>query len=97
MGSDHITTYLELYMGRMQRRQKMASQTKPANIVALRDPAKRIAFAERGWVKGRGLARGPPGGESGEAGGSLSTEALETSRKRERCVRKGGSRLSWRY
>ena len=44
--SDHVPTYLELRVGRMQRRQKAVGQTKPANIAALRDPEKRRAFAD---------------------------------------------------
>ena len=44
--SDHIPTYLELFVGRMQRRQKAAGQTKPANIAALRDPATMTAYAD---------------------------------------------------
>ena len=44
--SDHIPTYLELFVGRMQRRQKMTSQTKPANVSALRIPETRAAYAE---------------------------------------------------
>jgi exonuclease III len=44
--SDHVPTYLEMHVGRMQRRQKAASQLKPANIAALRNPEKRTAFAD---------------------------------------------------
>jgi hypothetical protein len=44
--SDHIPTFLELFVGRMQRRQKAAGQTKPANIAALRDPTTRTAYAD---------------------------------------------------
>jgi exonuclease III len=44
--SDHIPTFLELFVGRMQRRQKPAGQTKPANITALRDPTTRTAYAD---------------------------------------------------
>ena len=46
VASDHVPTYLEIRVGQMQRRQKVAGQTKPANIAALRDPETRRAFAD---------------------------------------------------
>jgi exonuclease III len=46
VASDHVPTYLELHVGRMQRRQKAVNQTKPANIAALRDPETRRTYAE---------------------------------------------------
>jgi hypothetical protein len=44
--SDHIPTFLVLRVGRMQRRQKKANQSKPANIAALRNPETRKAYAD---------------------------------------------------
>jgi hypothetical protein len=45
VASDHAPTYLEIRVGRMQRRQKAVGQTKPANIAALRDPETRQVYA----------------------------------------------------
>jgi hypothetical protein len=57
----------------MQRRQKTASRTKPANIVALRDPAKRIAFADAVGSKVAALLEDHPAA-SLEQRGSLSCD-----------------------
>ncbi len=44
--SDHIPTSLVPRVGRMQRRQKKANQSKPAKIAALRNPETRKAYAD---------------------------------------------------
>jgi hypothetical protein len=73
----------------MQRRQKTASRTKPANIVALRDPAKRIAFADAvgskvaAWLEDHPAASLEQRAEAFRA--IMPTEALEVCGKRERC------------
>jgi exonuclease III len=46
VASDHGPVYLEIRVGRVQRRQKAVNQTKPANIAAPRDPEMKRAFAE---------------------------------------------------
>jgi len=48
VASEHVPIYLEIRVGRMQRRQKAVNEMKPANIAALRDPETRRASAEAG-------------------------------------------------
>jgi hypothetical protein len=60
VASDHVATYLELHVGRMQRQQKAAGQTKRANI-----DVGGLAVGDGG------LAVGAPGGEPGGAGGGF--------------------------
>ena len=88
VGSDHIPTFLELRLGRMQRLQKQASQSKPANIAALRDPEKRKAYAEAvgstvaAWLEGNPAASLEERAEALRV--IMPTEALEICGERER-------------
>jgi exonuclease III len=86
--SDHIPTFLEMRVGRMQRRQQLASQSKPASIAALRDPEKRKAYAEAvgstvaAWLEGNSAASLEERAEALRA--IMPTKALEICGKRER-------------
>ena len=88
MESDHIPTSLELFVGQMQRRQKAAGQTKPANIAALRDPTTRTAYADAvgsgvaAWLEVHPAASLEERAEAFRV--IMPTKALEFCGKRER-------------
>jgi len=88
VASDQVPIYLEIRVGRMQRRQKAVNQMKPANIAALRDPETRRAFAEAvGTAMGDWVSAHPAASleERAEASRVIPpAKALEVCGKRER-------------
>lgn len=91
---DHILSFLELFVRRMQRRQKAPGQMKSAITASLRDPAIRTAYDEVGQGPrfGSRPPRCKPEGAAEAFRVIIPTRRCRSTRT-ESDMRKGGSRL----